>query len=73
MSISEHLSHALNEKWAAIDSLDEARAMISSLRSALQDIADAESIPNDADAFVWCRDVARDAIATARQETRHGE
>ncbi|MDY7525532.1 hypothetical protein [Sphingomonas sp. 10B4] len=38
------------------------------MRAALQDIADAEAIPNDAVAFVWCRDVARVALATASKE-----
>jgi hypothetical protein len=33
-----------------------------SMRAALRDIAEAEAIPNDAVAFVWCRDVARTAL-----------
>jgi hypothetical protein len=34
----------------------------SRMRAALQDIADAEPIPNDAVAFVWCRNVALAAL-----------
>lgn len=40
----------------------------SDLLAALRDIAEAEAIPNDAVAFVWCRDVARAAIKTALGE-----
>jgi len=36
---------------------------LSKMRAALRDIAEAEAIPNDAVAFVWCRDVARAALA----------
>jgi len=31
-------------------------------KAALQDIADAEAIPNDAEAFLFCRDIARAAL-----------
>ena len=38
------------------------------LAAALQDVADAEAIPNDAVAFVWCREVARAALAQASSD-----
>lgn len=57
---------ALAPQWRAIDR---------TYRAALQDIADAEAIPNDAVAFVWCREVARTALAapTAEEPAAEGE
>lgn len=41
---------------------------LSTMRAALRDIAEAEAIPNDAVAFVWCRDVARAALNATPKE-----
>lgn len=49
---------ALARPRAAVGEREASRIM----RNALQDIAGAEPIPNDAVAFVWCRTVAADAI-----------
>lgn len=42
------------------------------MRAALQDIAEAEAIPNDAAAFVWCRDVARAALLPRQPDQGEG-
>lgn len=44
---------------------EEDAEMLRRFRAALQDIAEAEAIPNDAVAFVWCRSVALAALAPA--------
>jgi hypothetical protein len=48
---------------AALRSLPSPGDEIQKLRRALQDIAEAEPIPNDAVAFVWCRKVALAALS----------
>lgn len=42
------------------------------LKAALQDIAGAEAIPNDAVAFVWCRDLARAALKAHTEQEGKG-
>jgi hypothetical protein len=41
-------------------------------RNALQDIAEAEAIPNDAVAFVWCRNVAREVLSASSPSSEQG-
>lgn len=50
-------------RWMSLDEPAVPTITDATMRAALQDIADAEAIPNDAVAFLWCREVARAALS----------